>query len=130
MDSHAPPNCRPLVGPGNTNHALDGPRRRPRFLQCFVIDMENTSTQQKTPKPASALGFVFFLHVDARCEPYGRRFGSARNNKANRFFSSVIILLIYMAKATGSSGVEDCRADQFVKMRIVGGRLLTPIRRH
>jgi hypothetical protein len=43
------------------------------------------------------------LHVDARCEPYGRRFGSARNNKANRFSSSVTISLIYMARGVGSS---------------------------
>ena len=45
MDSHALPDCRPLVGPGNTNHALDGPRRRSCTRQWFVIDMENTSTQ-------------------------------------------------------------------------------------
>ena len=39
MDSHTLPDCRPLVGPGNTNHALDGPRQRQSSLQHFIMDM-------------------------------------------------------------------------------------------
>ena len=91
MDSHALPNCRPLVGPGNTNHALDGPRRRPCFRQCFIIDMErhldtnrplalhrppykSTLDATKNPKAGIGLGVRFLLHFDAMCEPYGRRF--------------------------------------------------------
>jgi hypothetical protein len=45
MDSHALPDCRPLVGPGNTNHALDGRLRRPQSLRCFVINMEDASVR-------------------------------------------------------------------------------------
>jgi RNA polymerase sigma factor (sigma-70 family) len=118
MNLHVPPNCRPLVGPGNTNHALDGRLRRPQSLQCFVIDMEEhldatrsagvavqLPPQRKTKNPAAGvgLGVRFFLYPDAKCEPYGRRFGSARNNKANRFSSRVTIPLIYMARGARSS---------------------------
>ena len=126
MDSYALPNCRPLVGPGNTNHALDGPRRRPRSLNWFVIDMKehldttslgwqfnchpNGDTNKKPQSRLWPRG-SFFLHVDAKCEPYGRRFGSARNNKARRLFRNVIILLLYLATRIGSS----------VELQIAGG---------
>jgi len=106
---------RPLVGPGNTSHALDGPRRRSCSAQRFIIDIENTPAQRialhsrrmqtatKKPQGDFGLGVRLFLHFDVACEPYGRRLASApSNNKADRFRSDVIPLL-YLAKRSRSS---------------------------
>jgi hypothetical protein len=44
------PDCRPLVGPGNTNQALEGPWRRSDSLKMIACDMEkNTLDNKKTP---------------------------------------------------------------------------------
>ena len=73
-----------------------------------------TNNDNKNPKPENdnkktpsrhRPGVRSFLHFDARCEPYGRRFRSARNNNKARRFRSDTILLLYLARAGRSSAV-------------------------
>jgi len=52
-----------LVGPGNTNHALDGRQQR-LSVSSHVVIMENALAQQKNPKAGSASGFVLLQQVD------------------------------------------------------------------
>ena len=84
-------------GGGCRENAID-------LAQLFSDNHLRPLNQQKTPSRHRP-GVRSFLHFDARCEPYGRRFRSARNNNKARRFRRDTILLLYLARAGRSSAV-------------------------